>query len=514
MVNSGFLGFVAKVGNKLPNPFMLFLALALGTLVLSWILAMMGTSVTYMAASSKGGALVETTVHVQNLLTAKYFQSLLRDFVKIYITFAPLGIVMVTMLGIGYVQDTGFFDAFMRKTLLKCPAALITFAIAVCGVCANISGNAGIIISTTLAAAIFASLGRNPILGAVLGYACGHGGFTANLMITADDALLSGITKAAADAANIVAPVSPLMNWYFMIPATFVIATVATVVTEFVMPRYVSTKGRVTEDALADQQLSDDQNRGLRWSLYAFLIFLVLVLIGAVPENGILRNAQGNFLPASPLTEGIVFFIVMLFLFIGTGYGLGARTITSQHQIPKLMSGGLRDSLSYFVVCFPAAYFIHFFGSSKLSTVLSVNGAVFLQEMNFTGIPLAISFIFLVTFLNMFLTSGSAKWMILAPIFVPMFATVGFSPALTQMAYRIGDTSTNPIAPINYFIPIIIMIMERYKSDEDGEIGIGNVISMTLPFSIGYLIFLTLLLVIFMMFSWPLGPGAPMWMGQ
>ena len=176
------------------------------------------------------------------------------------------------------------------------------------------------------------------------------------------------------------------------------------------------------------------------------------------------------------------------------------------------MCGGLRDSLAYFVVCFPAAYFIHFFGSSKLSTILSVKGAVFLQEMNFTGTPLAISFVLLVAFLNMFLTSGSAKWMILAPIFVPMFATVGFSPALTQMAYRIGDTSTNPIAPINYFIPVIIMIMERYKKEEDGEIGIGNVISMTLPYSLGYLVCLIGLLFVFMHFSWPLGPGAEMWM--
>ena len=514
MVNSGFLGWVAKVGNKLPNPFMLFFALAVLTLVLSWLLSVMGVSVTYMAASAGGGPLKETTVHVQNLLTAKYFQSFIKDFVRIYITFAPLGIVMVTMLGIGYVQDSGFFDAFMRKTLLRCPAFMVTFAIALMGICANISGNAGIIISTTLAAAIFASLGRNPILGAVLGYAAGHGGFTANLMITADDALLSGITKAAADSAGIVAPIGPLMNWYFMIPATIVLACVATFVTEFVMPRYVSTGGKISSEALAEQQLTPDQERGLRWSLYAFLIFLALALIGTVPANGILRNADGTFLPNSPLTNGVVFLIVMLFFFVGTGYGLGAKTITSQHQVPKLMAGGLRDSLIYFVVCFPAAYFIHFFGSSKLSVILSVKGAIMLQQLNFTGMPLAVSFIFLVTFLNMFLTSGSAKWMILAPIFVPMFATVGFSPALTQMCYRIGDTSTNPIAPINYFIPIIIMIMERYKEESDGEIGIGNVISMTLPYSIGYLICLIVMMCLWMLFSMPLGPGAPMWMAS
>lgn len=510
-VNKGFLGWVGRIGNKLPNPFILFTALAIIVLILSFICSKMGVSVTYMAASKTG--IAETTVTVRNLITLEYLHEILRDFVKIYITFAPLGIVMVTMLGIGYVQDTGFFDAFMRKTLLKCPPALITFFIALVGVCANISGNAGIIISTTLAAAIYASLGRNPILGAILGYISGHGGFTANLMITADDALLSGITKAAAEGAHIVAPINPLMNWYFMIPATFCIAIVATVVTEFVMPRYVDTKGKMDANALADQGLTENQERGLKWSLWFFLAFLAILLIGTVPSNGALRNADGGFLPASPLTEGIVALIVFMFFFVGTGYGIGSRAITSQHQIPKLMSGGLRDSLIYFVVCFPAAYFIHFFGSSRLSTILAVKGGEMLQSLNFTGVPLAIAFILLVAFLNMFLTSGSAKWMILAPIFVPMFATVGFSPALTQMAYRIGDTSTNPIAPINYFIPIIIAIMERYK-EGDEEIGIGNVISMTLPYSIGFLIVLTILLCLFMLFGLPLGPGASLWMSN
>lgn len=509
--NSGFLGWVGRMGNKLPNPFMLFTALAVIVLILSYICSKLGVSVTYMAASSKGGALVETTVAVKNLLSIEFFREVIVDFVKIYITFAPLGTVMVAMIGIGYVQDTGFFDAFMRKTLLNCPAALITFFIALIGICANISGNAGIIISTTLAAAIFASLGRNPILGAVLGYVCGHGGFTANLIITADDVLLSNITRAAADSAGVVATINPLMNWYFLIPATLVIALTATFVTEFIMPRYVDPKGQIDAGALADQRLTEDQERGLKYALYAFIAFVVLMLICTIPTGGLLRNASGNFMPTSPLTEGVVALTVILFFFIGTGYGIGAKVITSQHQVPKLMSAGLRDSLIYFVICLPAAFFIHFFGSSKLAIVLSVKGAEMLEHFQFSGIPLAVSFILLVTFLNLFLTSGSAKWMILAPIFVPMFATVGFSPALTQMAYRIGDTSTNPIAPINYFIPIIIAVMEKYKKDDE-EIGIGNVISMTLPYSIAYLVLLTGMLCAWMYFHLPLGPNAPLWM--
>lgn len=511
VVNKGFLGWVGRIGNKLPNPFMLFTALAVIVLALSFICSKMGVSVTYMAASARDASVAESTVFVRNLVTKEFFQEILRDFVKIYVNFAPLGTVMVAMLGIGYVQDVGFFDAFIRKTLLHCPPALITFFIALVGICANISGNAGIIISTTLAAAIFASLGRNPVLGAVLGYACGHGGFTANLLITADDALLSSITKAAADSVGIDFVVTPLMNWFFMIPATFLLAIAATVITEFVMPRYMESKGRLNADALSDQGLTEEQQRGLKLAGRYFLVFLALMLIGMIPANGVLRNEAGKFLPSSPVTEGVVALTVAMFFFVGTGYGIGSGAIKSQHQVPKLMSGGLRDSLIYFVICFPAAYFIYFFGASKLSVILSVKGAELLQVMNFTGIPLTIAFVLLVCFLNLFLTSGSAKWMILAPIFVPMFASVGISPALTQMAYRIGDTSTNPIAPINYFIPIIIMIMEKYK-DDDEEIGIGNVISMTLPYSICFLAVLLITIFIWMLLNLPLGPAAPLWL--
>ena len=512
VINKGFLGKVAKIGNMLPNPFMLFTALAVIVLVLSYLCGKAGVSVTYMAASAKTGGLTETTVFVRNLITREFFQEILRDCVSIYVNFAPLGTVMVAMLGIGYVQDVGFFDAFIRKTLLHCPPALITFVIALVGICANISGNAGIIISTTLAAAIFASLGRNPVLGAVLGYAAGHGGFTANLLITADDVLLSSISKAAADSAAIDFIVTPLMNYYFMVPATILMAVTATLVTEKLMPRYIDTKGKLDAAALEEQALTEDQRRGLRMAGWYFLVFLALVLIGAIPKDGILRNDAGGFLPNSPMTEGVVALTVAMFFFVGTGYGIGSRTIKNQHQIPKLMSAGLRDSLVYFVICFPAAFFIHFFGASRLSVILSVNGAELLERFNFTGIPLTVSFVLLVCFLNLFLTSGSAKWMILAPIFVPMFASVGISPALTQMAYRIGDTSTNPIAPINYFIPIIIMIMEKYKDSDEEEIGIGNVISMTLPYSLCYIVVLVTMLVVWMALNLPLGPGARLWM--
>lgn len=505
------LKLIETGGNKLPDPFFLFVIFAVVVLVLSYVLNAAGVSVTYMSAATGGGASKMTTVGVRNLLEAKFLQEFLTDFVKTYITFPPLGIVMVLMLGIGYVQDTGFFDAFMKKTLLGAPPYMVTFMLSLVGVCANISGNAGIIISTTLGAALFASLGRNAILGAIVGYVSGHGGFTANLLVTGDDALLSGITASAAQSMGIVAPTHPLINYFFMIPTTLAIALTVTVITEYVMPMYVNPKGKLDVSGIEGRRITPAENRGLKMSMWYFFVFLALVLLGTVPAHGVLRNAAGNFLPASPLLSGVVAILFFLFMFVGTGYGIGAGAIKSHRDVPGLMAGGLKSSLSYFVVAFPAAFFIYFFSASKMAVILSVKGAQVLQAMNFTGVPLAVSFVILVAFLNLFLTSGSSKWMILAPIFVPMFAQVGFSPALTQMAFRIGDTCTNPITPINYFIPMVLAIMQQYKQDDE-EIGLGNIISMTLPYGLAFLAVLTALLIVWMVFNLPLGPGVSLWM--
>ena len=266
------------------------------------------------------------------------------------------------------------------------------------------------------------------------------------------------------------------------------------------------------------QELSDvlkpEQNRGLKYAGITALVYLILILALTVPSNAFLRAENGSLLPSSPFVSSIVCILFFAFLFIGCAYGIGAGTIKSQKDIPALMSNGLRGSLMFFAVAMPAAFFVQFFNDSQLAAILSVNGGELLKSMNLTGIPLAIMFVLFCTFLNLFMTGASEKWMILAPIFVPMFATMGFSPALTQLCYRIGDSCTNPIAPVSYFIPIVIGVMSQYCKDEKerDSIGIGTLISMTLPYSIALLIGLIALLVIFMLLGLPIGPGTSLFL--
>ncbi|NLL37833.1 MAG: AbgT family transporter [Fretibacterium sp.] len=505
-----FIRGVEVVGNKFPHPFWLFVLLSFLVVFLSWWFAKDGTSVTYMVAKA-GEAPKETTVAVTNLLDYDSLRTFLADFVKTYMNFAPLGLVLTMMLGIGIVEQTGMISALMRKTILGAPRALVTAVVALVGINANLASDAGIIFTPVIAAAVFKALGRNPWVGIAAGYAAATGGFTANLFIAGTDALLAGITKSAIETAPHIppdTPVHPLINWYFMIAATFVLTFLMVYVTEKYTVKMLGDEEQGSdEEELKKHAVTPAENRGLFFALVAFILYVAAVTWLTWPQGSLFRSPDGSILPRSPLLSSIMPLLFLFFFFVGSAYGIGAGVIRKSEDIPKLMQKGLVGSTGFMVVVLPASLFVALFRMSKFDIILSVKGAEALQALNLGGIPLLLLFILLVTFLNLFMMSGSAKWLILAPIFVPMFAQVGFSPALTQVAYRIGDSTTNIITPLSYYLPVIIGLLEQYKKESDPEVGIGTVISMSMPYTIFYIIGFTLLLIVWYLLRLPLGPG-------
>jgi aminobenzoyl-glutamate transport protein len=491
---------VEKLGNLLPHPFFLFLYLGLAVLVLSVL--MQGVTVSYEVASATG--ITQTSVSVVNLLSSGYLRTVMKNWVGIYVNFAPLGLVMVMMLAIGFAQYTGLFDAFMKRTLLGAPAMLTTFTLALVGATSSVASNAGIIFGATIGAALFASLNRNPILGCVTGYAAAHGGFSACLVPCGTDVTLAAITQTATEAMGITAPTHPLINFYFVFTATFTVAIAVTFVTEKIACNVVKEG---VASAHLEEPVTEAQKRGLRWAGVGLGLFTLLLIALSVPEGAFFRATDGSLVPASPLIDSIVAILFFFFIFVGAGYGLGAGTIKSKADVATFMGKGMSDSISFFVMAFPAALFIQLFNDSKIANIIAVNGADLLTVMNIDGIPLALAFIILCTFCNLFMTSATSKWLILAPIFVPMFYHIGFSPALTQTAFRVADSAANPIAPINFFLPIVLGVMNRYKKADDPDYGLGTLLSYMMPYSIAIMVVLVLQLIIWMLFSLPLGPG-------
>ncbi|MFH2010735.1 MAG: AbgT family transporter [bacterium] len=501
--------FVARMGNKLPHPFMLFSMLAGLVLVLSAVLSALDVSATYVAAvRGSGHPPVEATVYARNLLSTESLRGFLENLVKIYIQFPPLGIAMVMILGVGLIEQTGLMSALMRKTILKAPPYMATVLLAFVGVNANLASGAGVIFTPILGGAVFKAVGRNPWMGVVVGYAAASGGYAANLMVAGTDALLAGITASAIQGTAVRAPVHPLMNWYFMIVATFLVSGVIAAVAERYLGRILDEgEGAVDRSVLAEHLVTPEESRGLRFAGVAALVWVGLLIAALAPANGVLRSASGTIVPESPLTRGLVGILFLIFFSIGIAYGIGSGKITSQRDVPRMMEGGLRGTLAFLTVALPAALFIHFFDESRLSLILAAKGAAILKDLDLGGVPLLVLFVLLVSAMNLFLPSGSVKWLVLSPIFIPMFASVDLSPAMTQLTFRVGDSVTNNISPFKSYLPVIIGLLEQYRSREDREVGIGTVIALQLPFSIALAVSLTLLLVVWYLLGLPLGPG-------
>ena len=510
-----FIGGVERIGNTLPHPFGIFTFLIVFVGGLSAVLASANFSVTYLAASKDPTvAPAMKTVAVKSLLSLEILNKYFGNFAGVYGGFYPIGIVLIMMMAIGLAEKSGFITAAMRKMILGAPVQWIIAIVAFVGINANLASDAGVVFTPLVAAAMLKSIGMNPWIGIIAGYAAANGGYTANFFIAGTDALLAGITESICTGNNISYPISPLMNWYFLIAGTVVLTICTVIVCKYFLIPYLHG-GKIDEiDAseLAKHQLSADETKGLRVAGIAALIFVVALVAMALPSSSFLRNADGGFVPRSPLLNNVVALLFLFFCTIGVSYGYAAKTIKSINDIPGMMQDSLKGILSFLVVALPAAFFIELFNESQLPTVLAVKGAEILRAADISGIPLFLLFILICTCVNIFITSGVAKWLILGPVFVPMLAMVNISPAMTQLIYRIGDTCTNIISPIDYYVPVILGMLEAYRTNDNQKVGVGTLISLSIPFSIAYMIGFIALLVFWYIFNLPLGPGASIYM--
>lgn len=330
-------------------------------------------------------------------------------------------------------------------------------------------------------------------------------GFSANLLIGQNDALLTGITNAALENSGIDYEMAITGNWYFMIASTFLLTIIGSIVThKNTEPRLV----KYTGDYVPEKTLTAQESKGLRNAMISLLVFVGLLVIMLVPENGALRSMDpvtGAMTITEFMNNGFIFAILLLFLIPGAAYGITIGEIKNSSDLVTGMTEAMKSMTGYVILAFFAAQFINYFSFTNLGTILSVNGALFLESISFTGFPLIIAFIILVMFLDLFLDSASAKWAIMAPIFVPMLFHLGLTPELTEAAYRIADSVVNVITLLMSYFAMVLVFMKRY----DKKSGLGTLVSTMLPYSISFFTSWVLLLAIWYFFNIYLRPGAP-----
>ncbi|WP_312588513.1 AbgT family transporter [Corynebacterium dentalis] len=540
---SGFLGFVEKLGNKLPDPFWLFVIIGGLVAVTSWI----GTLFNMQATDPATG----DPILVKSLLSTEGISMMVGDAVENFVTFPALGLIIVVMLGVAVAEQTGLISAVIRAMVAKVGPRTLTFAVALAGVTGSVASDAVYVILIPLGAMSFRAMGRSPIVGAMVAFAASSAGFNSSLVLNITDVLLAGISSTAAGIVEPDYEVSPLANYFFVFFSAIVLALIITAVTELYMNKKAhelvnhdeinyeelsfdraagannsedddlfDTAENSSDGAESDKQQSKEQSdedleeslklsprevKALVWTGIASIVMLAayfaLLFFSGSPLQG-----PGGEVMESPLIKDVAVPITLAFFFLGLVYGVIAGTINSPGDIPEFMAQGLKTLLPMMVLFFAVSQFLAWFQWSNLGNWTAIRGAELLQRWDLPPLVMFGAFVLLVAVVNLFITSGSAQWALMAPVVVPMFMYVNVSPEVTQMLFRIGDSPSNIITPMSPYFALALTFLQRYYSKS----GIGTLMSLAIPYSVAMLVGWFLFFCLWWFTGLPLGPGTPM----
>jgi aminobenzoyl-glutamate transport protein len=494
----GLLRWIERVGNKLPHPFWMFVWITLAIVVFSAVAAVIGIS-----AVDPGSGEV---VRAQNLVSGEGLRRLLEEMVTNFAHFAPFGMVLVMLMGVSVAEQSGLLTIILRTVAFAVPRKVVLPVIFVIGACGNIGSDAGVVIVPPIAALIFSKMGLHPIAGLVAGYAGATAGFTANLFIAGTDVLLAGISTEVAAQIDPDIEVSATANWYFMIVSTLMLGLGgAFVASRFTIPRCAGfAMADDAEQAYEEApRMTAQERKGVRWAGVSVLLFLLAVAALTVPAGAPLRNQDTGGLVPSPFLRGLVPLLFFLFALPGYVYGKITGSIEKPDDVLKFMEKGMKDLAGYIVLMLVIAQFINLFSWSRLDSILAINGAEFLQSTGLTGPLMFILFMILVALINIFMGSGSAKWAIFAPVFIPMLAQLNYSPAFIQLMYRVGDSITNCISPLYVYFPLLMGWVRHH----DRSLGIGTILSLLVPYAALLFLLWTALVFVWFWLELPIGVG-------
>lgn len=491
-----FLNTIERVGNKVPDPALLFF----WGLMIVWGMSALLSQFSYDLIHPVTGSSVE----INNQLTGSSLAHFLSTMVTTFTSFAPLGIVLVAMLGVGVADSSGFITTALKKMLSFTPAKLLTPMLILVAIVSHTAADAGYVLVIPLGGIIFMAAGRHPLVGIAAAFAGVSGGFSANFVPSGIDPLIAGFTQSAAQVLDPTYIVNPLSNIYFTGLSSILIVGIGWWVTEKIIEPRLS---KIEIDADADVatnlgEISELENSSFRKAGLAMLIGIAVLIALLIPEGSALRSPTGELAAFdAPLMKSIVPLIFILFIIPGVVYGRASGKFKKSDDIIKAMSETMGTMGSYIVMSFFCAQFLVAFGQSNIGVMLALYGAQFLQFLDMPGQMTIVGMILLTAFVNLLVGSASAKWALIGPILVPMLMAVNISPELSQAAYRVGDSVSNIISPLMVFFPLVVVYCQKYVKGT----GIGSLASMMMPYSIAMLIGWTLFLLAYWALGIPLG---------
>lgn len=499
-----FLDSIEWIGNKFPHPFMIFVYLTIVLIITSFILNYL--NVTFVEPET------DEVAGVNNLVSPEGIEYAVSSFVTNFTEFAPLGIVLAIMLGVGLAQSVGLLDAAIKALILKAPKSILLYVLVFTGVTAGVASDAAYAIIPPLAMAILYALGKHPIVGLGVGFSSTVIGNAANWLITGSDALLAGISTEVARTIDSESFVTPVDNWFFLAASVpMIIICVVVITKKIIEPRnrfedYDPSFGQPEFVNQKVEEVSSETVRGLKIAGISGVSYLILIGLTIVPPAGVLRGEGGSIVP-SPFLDNIVPLILFFFLSMGIAYGIAVKEITNPGDVPRHMTNAMTGMASYIVLVFAIAQFVAYFDWTNIGPLIAVTGADILLALDLTGLPIIIGFIILTMIVNLVIASGSAQWTIFASVFLPMFMLLDYHPAFVQLAFRIGDSSTTGISPVFPYMVLIIAFIQRY----DRRAGFGIIFSTMIPYVMIIPTVWVTMFVVWNLLGLPIGPGVYMY---
>ncbi len=529
------LDWIERIGNKLPEPFTLFLGLFIITGLVSTAMAMADVTV-----AIPGG---DETIAIKGLFTGEGLSWLTTTMGDNYIGFPPLATVLPILLAVGVAEKSGMLAAAVRIAFGKSPKWLLPYAVGFVGVVGSIMADSAFVIIPPLAALVFKAAGRHPMAGLIGGFAATGAGYSTSIVPTSLDALFAGITTSVMETLpnTDYTAVNPVSNYYFNIASSIVLAIIAGfIIDRLIEPNMVrkgvpreyanaSSSGLAREYQAPDSpygdasaktegssessdeessteikaELEPEEKKGLIWAVVSGLVLTAVFLFAFLLPASPWRNEDGGFLPESPLLSSIVFIVFAYFMLMGVVYGIVVHTVRSMNDLVRMMSQSIIDMMSFLILAFILGQFIALFNWTGIGSWIAVAGASGLEAIGLTGFAAVIGFMLLASVLNLFIVSGSSMWTLMAAVFVPLFALLGYEPAFIQAGFRVGDSATQVITPLNPYMIVLLGLVRRYEPNA----GLGTVISRMFPFVIPFWLAWAVLLGIWFVFDLPLGPG-------
>jgi aminobenzoyl-glutamate transport protein len=511
---TGFLAAVERLGNRLPEPAMLFVWL-IGVLIFISVMAQgLGWSASLPFSGTEpppfgtleGGRVV---FRAQSLLDEENVARFFVDMPRTLTGFAPLGFVLVIMFGASVAERSGFFAALIRQSLAGVPLPFLTPVITVIGMVAHHASDSVFVVYVPLVGLLYAMVGRHPLAGLVAGFAAVSGGFAGNLAPSQLDVLLLSFTQ---EAARIVAPgwlMNPFGYWYYIVAVVILFTPIVWFLTDRVIePRLGRWDGRADADLAGDiarAQVTPLERRGLAFAAVAAVAvaLLAIALLWWPGFTPLTNEGEGGFARYQPFFNSLIALFATLFLATGVAFGIGAGTVRDSRDVITMMTEGIRSMAPYIVFAFFAANFIAMFSWSRLGPITAINGAAALAALGLPAPLLLVGVLLLSSILDLFIGSATAKWSALAPVVVPMFMLLGISPEMTTAAYRMGDSYTNILTPLNPYVMLCLGFARRYVP----SLGLGSLLALFLPYALAFMTAGIAMTAAWVALDLPLGPG-------